>query len=229
MLPSSIPSLAKKEEALSPKVAKELARLLKVKAMVPPRPDGWRQSSAASRGVSLVRRLQARGLTPISSLKINKQQSVTSSRRRSPSRCRLSLTDTEMPKPQQPSLLSKKTHETDLEAIKILTDGPLIKESLSQSSSTSPISASTTRTRCPSTPAATRCCDPSGTTCTATPPSTRSSPSRRGPCTRSTARLSRHARLTHQKCPRLVACNASGVVECDGRRARLTSLALAAA
>ena len=76
VLPSSIPSLAKKEEALSPKVAKELARLLKVQAMVPPRPDGWRQSSAASRGVSLVRRLQARGLTPISSLKINKQQSV---------------------------------------------------------------------------------------------------------------------------------------------------------
>ena len=35
MLPSSIPSLAKKEEALSPKVAKELARLLKVQPMVP--------------------------------------------------------------------------------------------------------------------------------------------------------------------------------------------------
>ena len=64
MLPSSTPSLAKREEALSPKVAKELARLLKVQPMVPPRPDGWRQSSAASRGVSLVRRLQARRLMP---------------------------------------------------------------------------------------------------------------------------------------------------------------------
>ena len=115
MLPSSIPSLAKKEEALSPKVAKELARLLKVQPMVPPRPDGWRQSSAASRGVSLVRRLQARRLTLIPSLKTNKQQSATSSRRRSPSHCRLSSTDAEVPKPQQSNLLLKKTFETDPE------------------------------------------------------------------------------------------------------------------
>ena len=48
MLPSSIPSLAKKEEALSPKVAKELARLLKVRPMVPPRPDGWRAARSKS-------------------------------------------------------------------------------------------------------------------------------------------------------------------------------------